>query len=155
MKLVDHLVQRSIYERSFHAIMYEILAIVTSTPLMAWVMNKPILQMGALSILISVIAMIWNGIFNYLFDLLQRKWKFKRTFFVRLIHGASFEAGIILFTVPLVTLWLNVTLLAAFLLEAGMLLYFFPYTVVMNWCYDRLKSKLICFLLKRSPSDLV
>lgn len=143
MKLVDHLIQRSIYERSFHAISYEILAILTSTPLMAWIMNKPLIQMGGLSILISVTAMIWNGIFNYLFDISQRKWRFERTLFIRMIHGIGFEAGLILFTVPLAAIWLNVSLLAAFLLEAGMLLYFFPYTVVFNWCYDRIKAKVI------------
>ena len=90
--------------------------------------------------------MIWNGVFNYLFDMAQKKWRFDRTFFFRLIQGVGFEAGLVLFTVPLAAVWLDISFLAAFLLEAGMLIYFFPYTIVFNWVYDKTKAKVIRLL---------
>lgn len=55
---------RSLKERFFHATGFELLAIVTVSPLAAWVMDKPLFQMGALAIALSTVAMLWNMLYN-------------------------------------------------------------------------------------------
>jgi uncharacterized membrane protein len=43
--------------------------------------------------------------------------------------------------VPVAAWWLNVSLWQAFLLDAGILLFFLPYTVAFNWVYDELRAR--------------
>ena len=143
MKFIEHLKQRSPYERSFHAISFEIIGILTSTPIISYITNKPIGESSALALLVSLIATIWNYIFNVLFDKLQKKYLFKKNLLVRILHGISFELGLIVITTPLVAFLFNMGILEAFFLELGMLLYFFPYSIVYNWLYDKLRLGLI------------
>lgn len=42
-----------------------------------------------------------------------------------------------LILVPVMAWWLNITLLDAFLLDLGFLAFFFIYTVVFTWVFDR------------------
>ncbi|MGL5261993.1 MAG: chlorhexidine efflux transporter [Bacteroides sp.] len=46
------------------------------------------------------------------------------------------------------SLAMGLTLWEAFKLEFAMLVYFFPYTIVFNWLYDKLRSYTIKKLLK-------
>jgi uncharacterized membrane protein len=55
---------KSITERIFQAIGFECLAILICTPLLAWIMDKPLLDMGAVTLLIAVLALAWNVVFN-------------------------------------------------------------------------------------------
>jgi uncharacterized membrane protein len=51
---------KSISERIFQAIGFELLAILICTPLLAWIMQKPMLEMGAVTVLIALLALGWN-----------------------------------------------------------------------------------------------
>lgn len=137
MKLIEHIKQRTPVERTFHAISYEVIGIITSAPIIALISGKPIAESGALAVVVSLIAMLWNYIFNLLFDKLQAKHNFKKNLFVRILHGTGFEVGLILLTAPTIALIFNMSVIEAFFLELGMLLYFFPYTIVYNWIYDK------------------
>ena len=46
-------------------------------------------------------------------------------------------ATLVLILVPVMAWWLNITLLDAFLLDLGFLAFFFIYTVVFTWVFDR------------------
>ena len=60
---------KSITERIFQAIGFECLAILICTPLLAWIMQKPMLEMGAVTVLIALLALGWNVVFNRFFDM--------------------------------------------------------------------------------------
>ena len=45
--------------------------------------------------------------------------------------------------VPLIAAWMNISLLQAFMLDIGVLLFFLPYTYVYHWGYDVLREKLL------------
>ena len=143
MEFIEHLRRRSPLERTFHAISYELVGILTSTPVVALLSGKPVGESGILATVVAIIAMAWNYLFNYVFDKLQARYGFARTFWVRLLHGAGFEVGLIALTVPVIALIFAMSLVHAFLLEAGMLIYFFPYTIVFNWAYDKVRLRLI------------
>lgn len=143
MKFIEHIRSRSPYERTFHAVSYELIGIITSAPIIAFISGKPMAESGLLALIVSIIAMIWNYLFNFIFDKLQFKYQFKKTAFVRILHGIGFEVGLILLTVPPIALLFNMGLIDAFLLELGMLIYFFPYTIVFNWIYDKIRLNIL------------
>lgn len=143
MRFVEHLKQRTPYERIFHAVSFEIIGVITSTPLVVFISGKPVGESGLLAIVVSLIATTWNYIFNVLFDKIQKRYKFEKTLIVRVLHGISFEIGLIVITTPIIALIFNMKLLDAFLLEFGMLLYFLPYSMIYNWIYDKIKAYLI------------
>lgn len=151
MKFIEHIRHRSPFERTFHAVTYEVLGIITSAPIISFFTGKPIAESGALAVVVSVIAMIWNYAFNLLFDKLQNKYHFKRNLFVRIIHGTGFEVGLVFLTAPTIALLFRMGIIDAFFLEAGMLIYFFPYTIVYNWIYDKIRFAIIRHYDKLHP----
>ncbi|HBI07282.1 MAG TPA: Na(+)-translocating NADH-quinone reductase subunit E [Erwinia persicina] len=132
---------RKLKERVFHAIGFEVLAIAIVSPVAAWVMNKPLLQMGALAIMLSTVAMIWNIIYNAGFDRLYQREQVKRGLGLRIMHALGFEGGFILIGLPLAAWMLGVSLWQAFMIEVAFFLFFLPYTVVYNWLYDKLRER--------------
>lgn len=151
MKLIEHIRRRSPFERTFHAFSFEVIGVVSSAPIVSFISGKPIGESGLLAIVVSIIAMIWNYVFNVLFDKLQAKYGFKKNLLVRVLHGSTFETGLILITVPIIALIFSMTLVDAFFLELGMLLFFFPYTIVFNWCYDKLRQFVVQRYDKKHP----
>lgn len=51
--------------------------------------------------------------------------------------------------VPLIAAWLKISLVQAFWLDIGVLLFFLPYTYVYHWGYDVLRER---FVRQRVPS---
>ncbi|OON34744.1 Na(+)-translocating NADH-quinone reductase subunit E [Izhakiella australiensis] len=133
---------RTMKERIIHAVTFEVLAIVTVSPLAAWVMNKPLFLMGSLAIMLSTLAMIWNMIYNAGFDRLYPPGE-ARSPLVRVLHALGFEGGFILIGLPTAALMLKITLLQAFVLEIAFFLLFLPFTMLYNWAYDRLRARLL------------
>ncbi|MFK7702480.1 multidrug/biocide efflux PACE transporter [Pseudomonas caspiana] len=134
---------KSIKERAFHAFLFEIIGVLLFAPLLAWAMGHSLAKMGAMTVMISTVAMLWNMLFNAMFDGLRRKWDFRLSLGTRVLHALGFESGLILVIVPLAAWWLSISLLEAFLLDIGLLLLFLPYTLVFNWAYDAVRERVI------------
>lgn len=133
-------INKSFVERCFQAIIFEVLAIIISAPLLVWLMDVSMADAGLLTLMISMLAMTWNVIFNAMFDRIERRLALVRTFCVRAVHAVAFEAGLIVTVVPLAAWWLNISLLDAFLLDIGVVLFFLPYTFLFNLGYDKLRA---------------
>lgn len=134
---------RSIKERIFHGLLFEILAIGIATPLAAWLTGKSLASMGVLSAVISLMALSWNMMFNWAFDMLQQRYMFERNFGVRIIHACAFEIGLILMAVPFIAWWIDATLWRAFVVDIGLILFFLPYTFFFNLFYDKARVVVI------------
>ncbi len=132
--------QKSVKERFFHALGFEVLAIAICAPLGAWLLDDSLAHMGLLTLMISLVAMSWNMLFNALFDQAQRRMGFERSLWVRALHSLLFEIGLLLAVVPLAAWWLGIGLWQAFILDIGIALFFLPYTFVFNWSYDHLRA---------------
>lgn len=130
---------KSIKERVFHAVIFEVTANVIIALSLAWLMNVSVLQSGSLSVISALTATVWNFIFNKLFDSLQKKHQFQRTFLVRAILAVGFETGLIISLIPVAMVMLNLTVTEAFFVEIGLVLFFLPYTMLFNWLYDYLR----------------
>jgi uncharacterized membrane protein len=134
---------KTLGDRITHALIFEALAVALTAPVLSWVMKMPMAHAGALTLMISLVAMTWNMIFNTLFDRVERHWRIVRTMAVRAVHAIAFEAGLVAIVVPLVAWWLNMSLLDALILDIGLLMFFLPYTFLFNLGYDKLREALL------------
>lgn len=135
--------KKSVKERFFHALGFEVLAIAICAPLGAWLLGYSLAHMGVLTLMISLIAMAWNMLFNMVFDGAQRRLGFSRTLGARAVHAVLFEVGLILAVVPLAAWWLGIGLWEAFVLDIGIVLFFLPYTFAFNWTYDHVRARVV------------
>lgn len=134
---------KSATERFFQALAFEVLAVAICAPLGAWLMGYSLGHIGLLTLMISLIAMSWNMLFNLVFDRAQRRMGFDRTLVARAIHAVIFEVGLVLAVVPLAAWWLDIGLWEAFVLDIGIALFFLPYTFIFNWTYDHLRARFV------------
>ena len=122
-----------------YAIIFEILAILLSTVLLAILSQSQSHNSLPVAIAVSVIALIWNYIFNSFFELIESKLRIKkRTVMVRLTHAISFELGLFFFTIPLYMWWYNVGFIKAISMEVTILVFFFIYTYLFTLVFDKL-----------------
>ncbi|MBJ2285111.1 multidrug/biocide efflux PACE transporter [Pseudomonas sp. MF6755] len=133
---------KSITERFLQALGFEGLALLICTPLLVWITGRPALEMGVVTLGISLLALSWNVIFNSLFDRLKIRLQLANGGWTRVLHALLFEGGLILLAVPLIAALMKISLLEAFILDIGVLLFFLPYTYVYHWGYDVLREKI-------------
>ncbi|WPN97103.1 multidrug/biocide efflux PACE transporter [Pseudomonas sp. MUP55] len=142
---------KSITERVLQALGFEGLALLICTPLLMWITGRPALEMGAVTLGISILALTWNVIFNSLFDRLKVRLQLSGGASTRVLHALMFEGGLILVAVPLIAAWLKISLLDAFILDIGVLLFFLPYTYVYHWGYDVVREKILTKTSRLTP----
>jgi uncharacterized membrane protein len=133
---------KSLKERAFHALLFEIIGVLLFAPLLAWLMDHSLSRMGAMTVMVSTAAMLWNMLFNSLFDRLRARLHLAMSMGLRVLHALAFEGGLVLVVVPLAAWWLSISLWDALLLDIGLLLLFLPYTLMFNWLYDTLRERL-------------
>ncbi|EGH95922.1 hypothetical protein ALQ72_03052 [Pseudomonas syringae pv. maculicola] len=136
-------VHKTIRERALHATLFEVGGVILVAPLLAWIMDHSLAMMGIMTVMISTVAMLWNMVYNALFDRLRSRFGFAMTAMTRILHAIGFEAGLILAVVPLAAWWLSISLMQAFWLDIGLLIMFLPYTLLFNWAYDTLRERLV------------
>jgi len=117
--------------------LYELIAIIVSS-LLFMATGQGAGSSGAMAVVASTIAIVWNVTFNHLFERWEARQRVKgRSVLRRAVHAVGFEGGLALVLIPLMAWWFGVSLWQATLLEAGLLLFFLVYTYVFNWCFDR------------------
>ncbi|AJF74749.1 TPA: multidrug/biocide efflux PACE transporter [Raoultella terrigena] len=139
----SNLQRKSLMERIIHAVSFEGLATLILAPTAAWLMQRSVVEMGGLSILLATLAMVWNLIYNAIFDRIWPVSRVVRTLKVRALHAIGFECGFITIGVTAVALLLGVSLIQAFMLEIGFMLFFLPYTMLFNWVWDTLRVRVL------------
>ena len=89
--------------------------------------------------LLSTIALIWNYVFNGLFEAWEaRQASRERTLSRRILHGLGFEGGLVFLLVPVMAWGLDISMWAAFLADLGLLVFFFVYAIAFTWAFDTL-----------------
>lgn len=131
---------RSLSDRIRHTVFFELIGLVILTISTSIILNQPMLDMGILNIIFSVLAMAWNLIFNWLFDLWDRKFRnmAPRTILIRIVHACLFEGCLLIAGMFITAWWLGVTLLMALLIDIGFSIFFVFYTFSFNWAYDEI-----------------
>ncbi len=119
--------------------LYEFIAIVLSAILLEIMSNAGAAESLGLAVAASAVAIIWNLVFNNLFERWEASRKQQgRSLAVRVLHAIGFEGGLLVFLIPLVAWWYDVSFWQALLMDLGLLLFFLVYTFVFTWAFDRI-----------------
>lgn len=125
--------------RIIHTVSFEIIGLILAVPLFAWIFKDGFTHIGIMTVVMSLMAMIWNMTFNKLFELWEaRQDDHHRTVKRRIAHALGFEGGLLIATLPLIAWWMQMSLWEALLTDLGYMLFFLIYGFVFNWCFDRI-----------------
>ena len=130
---------RTFADRIRHTLLFELIALLISAPIASWITGHEVTSIGALAVMLSALAMVWNLIYNWLFDHLERKvvGNGQRLLKTRIIHAIGFEAGLLIPGLLIVVWWLQISFWQAFVMDVGFMLFFLLYALVFNWAYDK------------------
>lgn len=130
---------RTTADRIRHAISFEIIGVALAAPLAAFAFHLPGEDSLVLVVAGATIAMLWNYIYNLGFDhvMVRRGAGTQKTLRVRVLHALLFELGLLLFMLPMVALYLQISLLQALVMDIALAAFYMAYAFVFNWAYDR------------------
>lgn len=129
---------RTFWDRVRHTVFFEAIALFLVAVVGSWILDRPMTEIGALGIIMAVLAMSWNMLFNWLFDLWDRKYRnfAKRGLFIRVVHATLFEAGMLIAGLFIIAWWLKVSLWEALIMDISFAVFFLVYAYLYNWAYD-------------------
>ena len=107
--------------RVVYITLYEGIAIVAASLGLALMSGQGVGHSGVLAVMASVVAVLWNLVFNTLFERWEARQVVRgRSVWRRIAHAIGFEVGLLGFLVPIFAWWMNVTLLQVRLLTRGL-----------------------------------
>lgn len=129
---------RTFKDRLRHTFMFEMLALALIMTFGSWITGHGIAVLGTFGLMMSLIAMAWNFVFNWLFDLWDRKYRgmMPRGPLIRAVHATLFEAFLLFVGLFLAAWWLTISYKEAFFLDIGFSAFFLVYAYAFNWGYD-------------------
>ena len=126
------------WRRVLYVALYELIAIGVVTLALGLLTEHGWGSSGGLAVGSSLIAVLWNLVFNHFFERWERRQPTRgRSPARRAAHAIGFEGGLLLWLVPFIAWWLGVSLWHALLMDLGLLLFFLVYTFVFTWVFDR------------------
>ena len=126
------------WRRVLYVALYELIAIGVVTLALGLLIEHGWCSSGGLAVGSSLIAVLWNLVFNHFFERWERRQPTRgRSPARRVAHAIGFEGGLLLWLVPFIAWWLGVSLWHALLMDLGLLLFFLVYTYVFTWVFDR------------------
>lgn len=118
--------------------LYELIAIVFASTGLAAGAGASLERAGAIAVASSVIAVVWNLVYNTLFERWEARQTVRgRSVRRRIAHAIGFELGFLVVLVPLFAWWFGIGLQHALVLEIGLAVFFLVYTFVFNWAFDK------------------
>lgn len=117
--------------------LYEVIAIVCATCGLAALSGHGMDDSGVLAVSASCIAVVWNLVYNSLFEAWEQRQAVQgRSVLRRVCHAVGFEGGLVAALVPLIAWWLGIGLWQALVMDVALMLFFLAYTFVFNWVFD-------------------
>lgn len=131
---------RGTADRIRHAISFEIIGLLTVTPLGALAFDHGVQDIGLVAIVGATLAMAWNYVFNIAFDHALLRWcgSVIKSIKLRLVHAVLFELGLLVALIPFIAWYLQVGLYEALIMDIAFSAYFLVYAFLFNWAYDLL-----------------
>ncbi|PSK86671.1 putative membrane protein [Limimaricola soesokkakensis] len=126
-------------DRIRQAVSFELLGLALVTPFGSWLYGFPLFDIGAISVISSLVATCWNYAFNFAFDHALKHWRgtTAKTMTLRALHATAFELGLLLILLPIFSWWLGLGYVESFVVQLSFALFYLVYTFVFTWCYDR------------------
>lgn len=127
--------------RLIHAISYEVILLVIIAIALSFIFSMPLEVTGVLGVIMAVISVIWNMIFNHYFEKIEFKYQWERTIPVRIMHAIGFEGGLMLATIPIIAYMMNMSFIEALILDFALTMCILVYTFIFQWCYDTIENR--------------
>ncbi|QMV75573.1 PACE efflux transporter [Comamonas piscis] len=125
--------------RVVYVALYEAIAIIAATAGLSALSGQGAAHSGVVAAVSSVIAIVWNVVWNHLFERWEARQATRgRGMGRRIAHALGMEGGLVFMLVPLFAWWFKVSLWEALVMDIGLLLFFLVYTFVFNWSFDRI-----------------
>ncbi|GLQ30128.1 PACE efflux transporter [Litoribrevibacter albus] len=141
-------------ERVFHSILFEVIALVILSALAYWATGKDPIHLTGLAITLSMIAMMWNYIFNLLFDRVFGDDRAARGIKIRVGHAVLFELGMLIFSFPVIMWVMEMDFWGVLWMDLGVVVFFLIYAVGFNWLYDIARQKWFVRSYKQSELSI-
>ncbi len=130
---------QGIKRRIIYLSSYEVFGLLISSSVIATLSNSQLSHTAPLSIAITTVAVTWNLFYNLLFESWEKRQVLrKRTVKRRIFHAIGFQLTLIVFLIPLIAWWMNISLIDAFLLDVSLVFIIPLYSFVFNWIFDKL-----------------
>ncbi len=143
---------RGFWERVLYAILFEVIAIWLSAKFASIVFGHEMNQLLFITVVVAIFAMMWNVLYNVLFDRWLRAHHMIKTRKVRTVHMLMFEFSLMVATCPFIAYYLDISLLEALILDGGFCIFYLVYTYVFAWTYDHLRVLLFKYCFTDSPN---
>lgn len=119
--------------------LYELIGLCMSTLGLAYLSDTEASHTGPLAVMITTIAMLWNLIYNTLFERWEsRQAKRGRSVARRVAHAIGFQLTLVVYLIPLIAWWLGMSLVEAFVVDLAFIILVPCYTFAYNWAFDRI-----------------
>lgn len=131
---------RSIKDRIFHALSFEIVGLILIIPLGSLTFAQPLPDIGVVAFVSAFVATCWNYIYNLAFDhlIVRVTGKVHKTLIIRALHAVLFEAGLLCILLPFIAWYLGASLWQALQMDVSFALFYVVYAFLFNWAYDTL-----------------
>ncbi len=124
--------------RVVYLTLYEGIAITMTSLAFTFLFNVHAAEAGTISVIASVIAVVWNLAYNMMFEAWEaRRATNGRGVALRVVHALGFEGGLVLMLVPMMAFLLGISLVEAFMLDLGLIVFFLVYTFLFNLAFDQ------------------
>ncbi|MFD1009274.1 PACE efflux transporter [Oceanisphaera ostreae] len=130
---------RTTGDRIRHTLGFEIIGLLIFAPLATVAFGYNMFEMGTMAVVGSIVATVWNYIYNLLFDhaMLRLRGSVRKTTLIRVFHACLFEGGLLLFFLPIIAWYLAISLWDAFTMGMAMSVFYLVYAFVYNLIYDK------------------
>lgn len=134
---------RSVKERIVQTFSFEVIGLLLVAPLYSYYSNEGIAEDLALLIILSVVATLWAGIHNSIYDWLEwhiaNRLANKRPFNLRALHAISLELTCVVISVPLILLMTDLSFPEALLVDLLLTISYIIYGFIFHYTYDYLR----------------
>ena len=128
-------------DRLRYTCLFELFLIAILIPVGSFFLEKQMLELGLLTLVLSIKAMLFNLLYNWLFDQFDvraGRVPTERSLLFRVVHALGFEVGLMITSLPIVVWWLGLTIVQALLIDIVVTSFVVIYTFLFGWGYDRL-----------------
>jgi uncharacterized membrane protein len=130
---------QGIKRKVIYATLFELIAVALTSSLLMLLAGHDAGHAGVAAVASSIIALLWNLVYNTLFEAWEARQATRgRSWMRRAAHATGFEGGLVVILVPLFAWWLEISLWQAFVLDLGLVLFFMVYTFLFSLAFDRI-----------------
>jgi len=119
--------------------LFELFAVALTTTTLMLLAGSSGAHASVAAVASSTVAVVWNFIFNSMFEAWEARQTTKgRSVARRIAHAIGFEGGLVAFLVPLFAWWLQISLWEAFIVDLWIVVFFLVYTFLFSLAFDRI-----------------